>query len=1069
MTAGVIDLVSASAGSGKTHRLVDELERAITSPEKPIRPEGVIATTLTVKAAAELRERVRTRLLEAGHVEQAQRLGAARIGTVNSVCAQLVSDFAFELGISPEVQVLDEAAAEKQFRRALSSVVSTRDEDDDEPAAAASEAGAALVELTERWPGLEWEKDVRTIATRARENGLAPDAIRACALRSADALVGYFGPAEENGEGLERALERALSDFLNGPIDPTKKTAEVVASARQAHAWLRAGRPLPWSDWVKLAEADIAVASRPAYEPVRAAARGHERHPAIREEVRRCVGVVFELAAKAVDAYEQYKREWGLMDFVDQEVCALQLLARPEVQEILCEQVDLVLVDEFQDTSPLQLDIFLALSRIAPRSVWVGDQKQAIFGFRGTDPALMDAAIEAIIQQNGEHAHETLQYSWRSRAELVRLTSDVFAPAFEAHGIPADRVRLEPAENIANQADALGPVVETWLLKTKNKEDDAAALAAAVRQVLDDAGVLVRDPLSDDDRRVEPRDVAILCRSGDTCALVARALEAAGIRAVRPCKGLMKTPEGRLVLAVLRLWVDPRQPLAAAEIGRLLVHPDAADDWLREVIDAAGKAYATQAEVERLAQARERQPLAGPLAAFDAAIDAAGVREICLRWGRAAQRLANLEALRALAHRYVTRCETEGEAATVAGLVAHLVSLGKDESDEQATLSRENAVTVGTLHSGKGLEWPITVLHAIDSSWEPTAFGVHVASDRYHFDFSDPRGGRWIRYWPDPYRPLNARFNYIGKAALHASVRNGREHEEAERRSDHETLRLLYVGWTRARDRVVLTGRPGKVIGDTLGLLLDRDGNSLISEPLVGPGAESACNWAGRAVTVRVRAADPAAPAPGAVEPGLGYDAAGPREFPPATTDISSIAGIGTLAELETLAPPPFIQLPVDWASLGTAVHAFLAADGELDGDERLAMASRLLEHWSVQGALRATDLIAASDALRAWITRRFPGAAWHREWPVRMRQENGTELVGYADLMLVDGDAFVLVDHKCLGGTREEALVACSGYAGQIGTYADAIAAATGKRAAGCFVHLVTHGVMAALERRPR
>jgi len=193
----------------------------------------------------------------------------------------------------------------------------------------------------------------------------------------------------------------------------------------------------------------------------------------------------------------------------------------------------------------------------------------------------MDAAIEAIIQQNGEHAHETLQYSWRSRAELVRLTSDIFAPAFEAHGMPADRVRLEPAENIANHADAMGPVVETWLLKTKNKEDDAAALAAAVREVLDDADVRVRDPLNDDDRRVQPRDVAILCRSGDTCALVARALETAGIRAVRPCKGLMKTPEARLLLAVLRLWVEPRQPLAAAEIGRLLVHPDAADDWLR--------------------------------------------------------------------------------------------------------------------------------------------------------------------------------------------------------------------------------------------------------------------------------------------------------------------------------------------------------------------------------------------------------------------------------------------------------------------------------------------------------
>jgi len=64
-----IHLISASAGSGKTHRLVDELERAITRPDDPVRPEAIIATTFTVKAAAELRERVRSRLLELGHVE----------------------------------------------------------------------------------------------------------------------------------------------------------------------------------------------------------------------------------------------------------------------------------------------------------------------------------------------------------------------------------------------------------------------------------------------------------------------------------------------------------------------------------------------------------------------------------------------------------------------------------------------------------------------------------------------------------------------------------------------------------------------------------------------------------------------------------------------------------------------------------------------------------------------------------------------------------------------------------------------------------------------------------------
>jgi ATP-dependent helicase/nuclease subunit A len=219
---------------------------------------------------------------------------------------------------------------------------------------------------------------------------------------------------------------------------------------------------------------------------VREAARGHEQHPLLREDVRACITLVFELAAQAIQAYADHKRVWGLMDFIDQEVKALELLRRPEVQEILREQVDLVLVDEFQDTSPLQLDIFLALSRLAPSSVWVGDQKQAIFGFRGTDPALMDAALAALLERHGASAQKTLAHSYRSRPELVRLTSDVFAPAFKPYGIPSERVRLEPAPEIEAIPDALGPVVEIWRLGGRVKDEQSASLASAVRELIGD-------------------------------------------------------------------------------------------------------------------------------------------------------------------------------------------------------------------------------------------------------------------------------------------------------------------------------------------------------------------------------------------------------------------------------------------------------------------------------------------------------------------------------------------------------------------------------------------------------
>ncbi len=142
------------------------------------------------------------------------------------------------------------------------------------------------------------------------------------------------------------------------------------------------------------------------------------------------------------------------------------------------------------------------------------------------------------------------------------------------------------------------------------------------------------------------------------------------------------------VAAALQLWVDPSQPLAAAELGRLLKHPGDGDTWLRAVLDSPGEAFKTLLEVERIADATRRMPLAGPLEAFDAVMDAVGIRETCLRWGGAAQRLGNLDALRAQAHRYVATCQMEGAAATVAGLVAPVRSLVEDERKRKDSTAR---------------------------------------------------------------------------------------------------------------------------------------------------------------------------------------------------------------------------------------------------------------------------------------------------------------------------------------------------------------------------------------------
>ncbi len=1055
----LIQVVSASAGSGKTYRLVQELEQAITAVHAPVRPEAVIATTFTVKAAAELRERVRGRLLEQGLVAEAQQLAVARIGTVHSMCAELISEFAFELGLSPELRTLDDTAAKTAFERALSGLLGAT-VNTDEAGAGGSDAALALHELEDRLPGLDWQRRVRDIVALARANRLDGAALRRDAARSVASLSVYLPAPAADGAALEGRLRAELEAFVARlDIDSTKKTKEVLDLCERVLSELRRGRALPWTDWAKLAAADPAVKLKPGYAPVADAARAGEGHPALRADLEVAITQVFELAAQALEAYQAYKLEWGLLDFVDQERLALELLHRPHVRELLAEQLDLVLVDEFQDTNPLQLELFLALSTLAPRSVWVGDQKQAIYGFRGTDPSLMEATVAAIAARGEAGAFDTLPYSWRSRAPLVHLTSAIFAQAFEAQGVPAERVRLLPAEGVP-ESDGLGPVAEVWSLQAKTVGEQAAAVAAGVVELMTDAQVRVRDTVTGASRRVRPADIAVLCRNNIDLARLASALEALGVPAVLGREGLVATLEARVMLAGLRLWVDPRDRFAAAELGRLVGLPHDPEAWLLQVLDSEGRPLEEQPEVVRVVAARGAQPTAGVLLAFDAVLGAIGARELCLRWGQSAQRLANIDSLRALALKYTDECMAERETPTVAGLVAYLQTLAGEKRDMQATPGGQDAVTLSTLWGAKGLEWPVTILFAIDRSREPSAFGVHLMSGTDPFSFDSPLAGRWIRYWPDAHvsRPTGFGSSGAGRGttSIHSAVRNSTEHQDVQSRETHENLRLLYVGWTRARDRVVLASRDGKLLASGFETITALDGVPLLAEP----DSDGTTEWGGHPLVAKLRSPAPSEAVPQSIAADEGYVEQGPREFAAAWLNPSRLSGAGVLGEPESLGGALPLAPEAGGTALGDACHAFFAADASgLPEAERSALAAAVLQAHATGDVMSAADLALAGARLRDWTQRRWPGAKWHREWPLQHRLPDGSVLRGYADLVLETATGLILVDHKCLGGTHEEALATAAGYGGQLAAYAAALEAATGSIVHERWLHLVLQG----------
>ncbi|KZD20056.1 MAG: hypothetical protein AO396_01475 [Candidatus Fermentibacter daniensis] len=726
-----IKIITASAGSGKTYRLAEELYDAVSSGEA--RPEAILATTFTVKAASELKQRVRGKLLKSGLCAEAERLGAARFGTVNAVCERLVDEYAFELGLPPGMTVLDEEAAARVMKEVISSVLTDEE----------IELAGRLDQAFQKW---EWRDEVGRIVARARSNGISAEALPGFAKRSREGCLANLGKPADDGPGVDRKLIEAGERFLAvfpSLSDTTGGTGGIVRDLRLTLRKLREG-PVAWKEWARLASAKPGKNSRDAFAEVQEAAAAHDRHPGIHSDVASAIDLVFTLAGRSMREYQTYKQTHGVIDFPDQEMYALELLDRPDVRERLSADLDLVLVDEFQDTSPIQLAIFLRLASIAKRSVWVGDQKQAIFGFRGTDPSLIDSVIEKVC---ADSEPESLPRSWRSRPGLVKLTSELFVPPFAAAGIPRGRVSLEPA--LDEPAEDLGEILEQWVLDSKNISNDALALAEAVSNLLADE-VSVRDPGDGAVRRLRPGDVAILCWTNKTCTAVTKALESRGIRVCMPRPALLATLEGRLATAGLRLWADPGDSLAEAETAYLTEYPDRGDAWLTRVVEKAGdRPFEDNPAVSAIEKARAACPGASPVEALDAVMESARLVETCHRWGNTQARLANLEKLRSHAVLYQARRLEEGSAATVVGLYQHLMALVEAEVDDQGEASGQDAVTVSTWHRAKGLEWPVTVLFELDKKpRDKPALGVHALTDGAAMSLEDPLAGRWIRYWP---------------------------------------------------------------------------------------------------------------------------------------------------------------------------------------------------------------------------------------------------------------------------------------------------------------------------------
>ncbi|MGH7359335.1 MAG: UvrD-helicase domain-containing protein, partial [Candidatus Rokuibacteriota bacterium] len=509
-------------------------------------------------------------------------------------------------------------------------------------------------------------------------------------------------------------------------------------------------------------------------------------------------------AAGFVDAYDRAKARAGCLDFLDLLVRARNLVRdRPDVRRDFQRAIRYLLVDEFQDTDPLQLETVLGLAADGPPGSLfvVGDPKQSIYRFRRADIETYEAA-KATIASRG--AALTIRANFRSTRAILDAVNGVF----EGVMIPPPDGAYQPAYAALEPSPKTEPGPPPVILGLSPDVPPATSAAEAFAQEARlVAAYLAREV--ERDRRFRYGDVALLFRAMTGVAAYEDALRAAGIpfRTVGGRHYYDRSEVG-WTIAALAAIEDPHDPVALVGALRSPFFGITDEALLR--LHAAGGEFSYQRPLPAGAEPglagawallgalhRERNHVA-PAAVVERLLADTEVLAAYALEPQGEARVANLlkvlDTARAL--------EATG-ALTFRGLVRWLRDRGAARyEEEESAVEAEDAVRLMTIHKAKGLEFPVVVVPDLgrEASWRPPVVLADRASGR-----------------------LAVNLGRLGDTAL--TTLDWAEAETREiQRVDAEALRVLYVALTRAERGLVLPipARPeGKGFFQYLAALLD--------------------------------------------------------------------------------------------------------------------------------------------------------------------------------------------------------------------------------------------------------
>lgn len=813
MTMDNITYINAGAGSGKTYTLTHHLSKALV--EDGIKPSEIILTTFTDAAASEFREKARAVLLKEGKTELAAEMGSAAIGTVHSVCQRFVRKFWYDLGLSPEMNVMSEDDRKFYINQSIADVVSEEDlnffeEFTRDFEVSRFEDNASNIDFD------FWKRYIEQVISAMAAYDIKD--LSSSVEKSCSQVKAIFSYSNNSFPNLDEFIRR-LNTFKTGV-----KTWDELRSNLSRKKYLiydtvlfnaiYADKYNAFFNHRDNADIDRDILVHEIGNRILSTANG--------DRICKCIEKIFDNASKWRAEYVKYKQDHHLLDFDDMEQYFLRLLTEPQYEEQRKEIATyrLVMVDEFQDSNPVQIRIFEALAGIirpyGGRCEWVGDPKQSVYGFRGSDTDLITEVTAKVVQG------KPLGTSFRSRPELVHLVNDIFTRAFE--GIVDDgMIRLENQDRSGEELKGKAPFIH-WHCNG-NKDIYVKALAWKVKELLD-SGLQVCDKKETGEtmgkeRSVKAGDIAILCRSGVDVQRTVSAMRALDIPVSATTPDLLDWAETQLVIDILRYISDPDMPEVRASLVHLLENMPTeslilerlgvvrAEEFDRDD-DAWLKDKGLFKALDRIAARVGSSDIQDMISTI---ILELGLKDVVSRWSSGNARLQNLSMLESLAGDYEDHCRQLRLTPTISGFITWI-------SDQKFSKgSRDNSsdtVKVMTYHKSKGLEWKVVILESLNNDF---ANDASIAKKEFTSvkPLKDKDNGYFIHFIPA----------LSGKSELPDVLLNdiiGTEiFQEIRRRQIAEEKRIMYVGITRARDYLITTSNTGRGDKTTLRTLAHCD------------------------------------------------------------------------------------------------------------------------------------------------------------------------------------------------------------------------------------------------------